>query len=73
MEENQRGIFVTFFEEVRNGGTYHLYNCSCCKDPFAYDHMVEHLRKKHGFTLQSAEVIIHYAKHPTVDPDDWMR
>lgn len=74
MGEAEQGIFVNYRVDKRRDGTYQLYSCFCKPEEFApYEQIILHLKLEHHITLQEAEVVVHYAKHPIAYPENWMR
>jgi hypothetical protein len=72
--EAEKGIFINYKIDERGTQRYQVYSCSCAPDFYGpYEQMILHLRHEHKFTIQEAEVAVHYAKKPTIDPEDWMR
>lgn len=69
-----QGIFVNYKVDERGTNKYQVYSCSCNPDFYGpYEQMILHLKTEHKFTLQEAEVAVHYAKKPIFDSEDWMR
>lgn len=74
MEEAECGIFVTYKEEKRGANKYQIYSCSCNPEFYGpYEQTILHLKLEHKFSLQEAEIAVHYAKKPVFDPENWMR
>ena len=69
-----RGIFVNYKEETRGTNRYQVYSCSCNPELYGpYEQIILHLRTEHRYALQFAEITVHYAKKPIIEPENWMR
>lgn len=69
-----QGIFVNYKVDERGTQKYQVYSCSCAPNFYGpYEQMILHLKTEHRFTMQEAEIMVHFAKHPRFDTEDWMR